>query len=347
MGNGEMGAPAAAGCGSAAVTGAVDVSAHLGRRPEISRRSAGYSPMKSAVEFRGLPDFFVVGPPRTGTTWIHDVMKDRVNLPRVVKEPRFFDLRYSKGLDWYRKHFDPIVVGLPTGEVTPTYFYSVPARQRIYSLIPGAKIICTLRDPVRRLYSLYRLRCSSGTIRCSFRDAIANDPELIESNRYLFHLNGWIDSFGRDRVLVLIYEQLVRDPRRYMEKICRFVGIAPFDIDESMLARRASSDLLFTPTLGRLTHLAVKASMALNVNRYNRILAIVRKLQLRKWFLSDTPFSPPALDPQVAEELRRRMRPEVEVLEAVLKTDLSTWKPEASGASHTSYVSQSLPAQIG
>jgi hypothetical protein len=88
--------------------------------------------------------------------------------------------------------------------------------------------------------------------------------------------------------------------------------------------------VLRSPRFGRLTHLAVKGAVALKTNRYNRALALVRKLGLRRWFLGDAPFAAPALDSEFADELRMRMRPEVEALEEVLKTDLSIWKPNSA-----------------
>ena len=305
--------------------------------PPTSRQIVGShidgSSLHAAEAPKGLPDFFVVGPPRTGTTWIHRVMHGHANLPRGVKETRFFDLRYAKGLAWYQAHFAPIVEGLPTGEVAPTYFYSTVVRRRIASLIPRTKIICTLREPVARLYSHYRIRCASGAIRCSFRDALETDPELIESTRYWFHLNGWIDSFGKDRVLALTYDHLVRDPQNYIGEICRFIGTEPFELDNSMREPRNPSDQYRSPTLGRLTYLAVKIGAALHTNRYDRTLAIVRKARLNRFFLRSTLFSPPPLDLDFAEELRRRMRSEIESVETLLNIDLSMWKrkkPEAA-----------------
>jgi hypothetical protein len=275
----------------------------------------------------GLPEFFVIGPPRTGTTWLHNVMQEHVNLPKTVKETEFFDRRYSKSLAWYRKRFDPVVAGLPIGEMAATYFYSTQARERISQLIPHARIICTLRDPVERLYSLYRIRCASGSVRCSFPEAIAKDRELIESSRYRFHLDRWIELFGRERVLVLLYENFAEDPQGYVGEICRFIGIPPVTISQSQSSRRAkASDVLPYPRFGRLTHMAVRVGTGLNANGRTHTLALVRKLGLRNWVLKDASFTPPPLDPEFAEELREQMRPEVEAVEALLQTDLARWK---------------------
>jgi hypothetical protein len=250
-----------------------------------------------------------------------------------VKETEFFDRRYSKGLTWYRKRFEPVAAGLPIGEMAATYFYSNQARERISRLIPHARIICTLRDPVERLYSLYRIRCASGSLRCSFPEAIGRDRELIESSRYGFHLARWIELFGRERVLVLLYEHFVEDPQGYVGEICRFIGIPPVTISPSQSSRRAkASDVLPYPRFGRLTHLAVRVGTGLNANGRSHTLALVRKLGLRNWVLKDAAFTPPPLDPQFAEQLRERMRPEVEAVEALLQIDLARWKAKDVGS---------------
>jgi len=51
-----------------------------------------------------LPEFFVVGPPRTGTSWLYEMLRGQVILPRTTKETRFFDTDFHRGLDWYRAH---------------------------------------------------------------------------------------------------------------------------------------------------------------------------------------------------------------------------------------------------
>jgi hypothetical protein len=77
---------------------------------------------------RRLPDFIAVGPPRTGTTWLHGVLYHRVSLPRGVKETYFFDHFYAKGLNWYSHYFGDSADGHRVGEIAPTYFASAEAR---------------------------------------------------------------------------------------------------------------------------------------------------------------------------------------------------------------------------
>src|SRR5580704_8422377 len=104
-----------------------------------------------------LPDFFAVGPQRTGTTWLHEVMKPHLGLPRGIKETDFFLKNYSRGMRWYLECFEGYPPGLHLGEVDPNYFGEDIARERIAKDVPNAKIVVTLRDPVDRAYSSYRV----------------------------------------------------------------------------------------------------------------------------------------------------------------------------------------------
>src|SRR5438874_897734 len=126
-------------------------------------------------EVQRLPDFFVVGPPRTGTTWLQSVLSHHTTLP-TAKETRFFDLHFHRGLDWYRSYFDELTTDRAMGEVAPTYFASATARERIALAVPTAKIVCIFRDPVQRLISLYRLKRAYGMIPWTLEEAITHDP---------------------------------------------------------------------------------------------------------------------------------------------------------------------------
>src|SRR5690242_7096592 len=148
-----------------------------------------------------LPSFFLIGPPRTGTSWLHSILSEHTVLPRLTKETRFFDNHFHRGVHWYRAHFPAGNTGKPMGEVAPTYFASHEARERIAGLLPHARVICTFRDPVERVISLYRLKRAYGMIPWSFEQALVCDPELTESGRYATHLKAWQCCLGRDQVL--------------------------------------------------------------------------------------------------------------------------------------------------
>ena len=103
-----------------------------------------------------LPDFLHVGPPRTGTTWLHEVLAGHVGLPEG-KSTRFFETQYHRGIKWYADFLKDCPADLPCGEMQAHTFSDNLARNRIRKDLPNCKIICSFRDPATRLYSAYRL----------------------------------------------------------------------------------------------------------------------------------------------------------------------------------------------
>ena len=277
------------------------------------------------VSFR-LPDFFAVGPPRTGTTWLHHALAGRANLPRHNKETRFFDTHYSKGLDWYARHFER-PSDLPTAEVCPTYFSSELARDRIARLIPAARIICSFRDPVERIFSLYKVKRAYGFTCPEFEAALTRDPELMESSRYAFHLLRWQRAFGAGNVLATFYEDLVAESQSYVDRIAQFTGIPKFRLDETRLRRVNSSDDIGAPRIPGVSRLGTAVADWLKAHHRGQAVAAVKASRLARIILwRDTPI--PHLASATACRLRRELRPEVEALEEMLNRDLSAWKQE-------------------
>ena len=183
-----------------------------------------------------LPDFLAVGPQRTGTTWLHEVMKPHLGLPRGIKETDFFLKNYSQGIAWYREYFRDYPPELTLGEVDPNYFGEDVARDRIEKDLPRAKIVVTLRDPVERAYSSYRVMRRDAWTRVSFEETVAKNRIIRESSRYAHHLGNWQRSFGKDRVLVCFYDDLEQSPQKFLDQICDFIGAKRIKVEGSRLS---------------------------------------------------------------------------------------------------------------
>ena len=150
----------------------------------------------AALDEPSLPSFFVVGPPRTGSSWLHEVLTPHTLLPGPSKETRFFDTHFHRGFKWYMAHYAKSGQSRRMGEVAPTYFASPAARERMAQTVPEAKIVCVFRSPVERIVSLYRLKRAYGLIPWGFAEAIDHDPELMASSQYATTLKLWQRSFG-------------------------------------------------------------------------------------------------------------------------------------------------------
>ncbi|MFD0689286.1 sulfotransferase family protein [Actinomadura fibrosa] len=202
-----------------------------------------------------LPNFLVSGAPKAGTTALHAALARHPALyMSPVKEPKFFltdgppPARGGPGdAQTYREHvwrradyealFDDAPPGTLRGESTPFYLYDRDAQRRIRELIPDARLIAILRDPVERAHSNWTHLWSAGLepIDDVVR-ACAEEERRIEAGwaafwhyvrlgRYGEQLDHLFTLFPREQVLVLRYRELLEDPGRTLDRICAFLGV--------------------------------------------------------------------------------------------------------------------------
>jgi len=285
--------------------------------------------MSNGKELR-LPDFIHVGPPRTGTSWLHEVLAGHVSLPSE-KETRFFDLHYARGLDWYCNLFGDYPADGPAGEFCPGYFSNAVARERIKLHIPDCRILVTFREPASRLYSMYRLFYSrhlpvNDTFDAYWRLQIVSGADLCS---YATNLRRWQAEFGKSRVLVLFYEDLSSNPQGYLDTVCDFIGAGRIELDRSGVG---SAKVHSAPATARSSVLARRVVEAVDwASRHGgaRLIELGRHTKL--WKIMRQPFVAdfPPLSHELADELRAMMLPETNELERMTGRDLSHWKPRA------------------
>jgi len=273
-----------------------------------------------------LPSFFVIGPPRTGTSWLHEVLAKHTLLPSPTKETRFFDVHFQRGLAWYRAHFPRNPANRLPGEVAPTYFASSEARERIATEIPHARIVCIFRDPVERVLSLYRLKRAYGMIPWTFEQAIVHDPELLESSRYAAHFKAWQAAFGERQVKPMVYDDLRDHPQRFVEALADFIEIPRFTLTPTQLKRVHTSETMTHPRNYYRTRSATLMADWFKARRLDGVVTRVKSSPLIKLFLGGGPkFA--ELSREVSQGLYELFRPDIEELESMLNRDLSAWKP--------------------
>jgi hypothetical protein len=277
--------------------------------------------MSHAVKYR-LPEFLAIGPPRTGTTWLHNVLEGQVDLPYGVKETLYFTTFYDKGFEWYARHFRYATGERKVGEVCP-YFFDTVTLDRIKAIMPNCKFITTMRDPVDRLYSMYKvLRYSADARRGSFEQTLSVWPSMAKGNRYAAHLKGWFDHFGRENVLVTMYDEMRSDPQRYVDRVTAFVGI-----DRIATVERVGDVNAYrrAPKNRRLARKAWKVKYWLKGRQAYGVINMLERTGVWDFCAGRGEIYQPLTLEQDAR-LRQRYLPEVEALENMLGIDLSAWK---------------------
>ena len=144
------------------------------------------------ANLRDLPDFAIIGAQKAGTTSLYNfITKHPAIAPASIKEVEYFSMRYSLGESWYRSNFPmdlsrrrlakKINQEIITGEASPYYLFHPTAPNRMKDLLPDAKLIVILRNPVDRAYSHYHhaIRRRMHSIRTKDSDKITFAAEIL------------------------------------------------------------------------------------------------------------------------------------------------------------------------
>ena len=270
-------------------------------------------PMASPYEpAMPLPNFVVLGPPRTATTWLFTALSANPSVGLSSrKEVRFFDENYDRGLDWYARQFDQVEpTATAVGDITPAYFarHHVIARMR-RDLPEPPTLLVIYRDPVERAFSEYRGRLRRGETTDDFVTALGKFPEMVANSSYGLNMRRWIDAFGPDKMVVLQFDRVASDPAAVLEQVCTSIGVASVgteSIDQVINAAtppakfksfrsvlRGGRRVLETTTAGRKIMWSLRRSGWVNRLQRGRsstpsaILGDDDRLEAQKYFVDD------------------------------------------------------------
>ena len=129
--------------------------------------------------------------------------------------------------DWYESLFAP-GRGRCTGEVTPGYSRLEPAEvAHIHDLLPDARILFLMRDPVERAWSGARMSSDRRGLDLGDTGRWKAYLEQQKDTRgdYLRSLRNWRASYAEDRILVGFFEEITEDPAGLLTRVHRFLGL--------------------------------------------------------------------------------------------------------------------------
>ncbi|MGO9321409.1 MAG: sulfotransferase family protein [Solirubrobacteraceae bacterium] len=320
------------------------------------REAAQSSPAAGATQTR-VPDFFIVGPPKSGTTALYEMLRrhPEIYMPDI-KEPRFFatDMRSrfqpARGhtlpatLEEYLPLFTAAAPEQRVGEASSLYLSSNTAARQIADVQPAARIIAILREPASFLRSLHhQLLRSHVETKKDLRKAISLEaarregrhvprrshlPQLLqysEQVRYVEQLSRYRAAFPPEQLLVLIYDDFRRDNQATLHTVLRFLGvddaypIEEVNVKQTTRTMRSQQldDLLHSVSLGR-SPLPRAAKLTVKALTPPQLRRNAFGAIRRRGVYGDVP--PP--DASLMAELRHRFKPEVVALSDYLDRDL-------------------------
>jgi sulfotransferase family protein len=298
-----------------------------------------------------LPDFLVAGVPKAGTTALHAALSRHPGLYlSPVKEPKFFltdgpppakggpgdALTYREHVwerDKYEALFDAAPPGALLGEATPFYLYDPGAMRRIHDLLPAAKLIVIIRDPVERAHSNWTHLWSAGLEPVGdFVRACAEEDRRIAVGwapfwhyaglgRYGEQLDRAFSLFPREQVLVLRYRLLIDDPAATLGRICGFLGV-----ETGALSEIPRENVTAHPE-HTLAHRAVSLGMRAS-DAAGRLLpgsaATAATHRLERWLQRGRRERQP-LSWEQRQAILPKFTADIKLLETVLGEDFSDW----------------------
>jgi hypothetical protein len=241
-----------------------------GRLPAPVSRAAkqavrGFATATSPL--RPAPEFLVIGAKRGGTTSMYNyLLRHPGVLPMFPAAQKIKGVHHftgsGHGVAWYRSHFATSATRrlterrlghrVVTGEGSPYYLFHPRAAQRASAVLPDARILLLLRDPVDRAYSHWKERVRHGAETLSFSEAIEREPErlageherLLADDRYtsfahehhsyvaqglyLEPLREWFRHYPRGQFLILRSEDFYADPQHAYDRALSFLGLPSF-----------------------------------------------------------------------------------------------------------------------
>jgi len=305
------------------------------------------------------PDVFIVGAPKCGTSAMDQYLAAHPEIYMAKKEMHAFgsDLRF--GPQFYRRDQEAYLAEFATrngerraGEASVWYLFSTQAAAEIHAFNPEARIIILLREPAEMLYSLYyQFRFDGNEHLPTFEEALAAEDErragrcltrqtylaqgLVyrDTARFTEQVRRYFNVFGRERVQVIIYDDLAADVHGVYCRTLEFLGVDSTRIETDFQVINGNKSVKHSALRGLLNDPLVRSTAVAIGRRLPRpIFTALHDVERRLWKLNSRSEKRPPLAPDVRAQLQREFAPEVERLSELLGRDLTHWSQQGPPA---------------
>lgn len=293
------------------------------------------------------PNLFIVGAAKCGTTSMHEYLDQHPGIFMAPwKEPHFFCPDLNGREDWaisnfvqYLELFREATDEVYAGESSVGYLFSEEAPRRIKEFCPEARIIIMLREPVDAICSMFHQHVVQGNESIfDLEEALDAEPRrrrgdvpkflpfkfwllYTETASYSRQVKRYFDTFGRDAVHVILFDDLKANPRKVYDELIEWLGLPRFpDVNLDVRNQAGSPRNYFLKRLLlRMPAVTTILYPYLSLDLRKKVGAILDKLD---------PFGSPV--PRITDETKRklaaRMQSEVGALERLLDRPLPGWR---------------------
>ena len=283
-----------------------------------------------------LPNFAVIGAMKAGTVSLGHYLDEHPNVflgrGGRFNEPNYFiaEQNWPRGRGWYESLFDRADGAVAIGECSPGHtwahvYHGVP--ERMAQVVPQARLVYVVRDPIARMQSMYMHQVSAGRERRRAEVALLDDRYLGPS-RYGFQLAAFLDHFDRSQVLVIASEELRERPREALSAVFTHLAVDPAAVD---LDKRRQDHRSIDKPVPRLHDLEWLPRRQVKLNprwRPDQRTGLARLVTTRRARAEDS-----VISQELRDRLAERLAPDLRRLEDLLGHEIpGHWRWSASPA---------------
>jgi LPS sulfotransferase NodH len=303
-----------------------------------------------------MPNFFIVGAARSGTTSLDRYLSQHPEIfitsrkdahffatehfPRTGTGDEVMNRKIMRDKAEYTQLFAGVTVEKAIGESSAFYLCLSGTAERIAHAVPNAKIIMILREPVARAYSSYMLLARDGRETLSFEEGLSREAErkqqgfepmwwYRELSLYSSQVQRYLDVFGRDQVKVLLYDELFTNPGQALREVFAFLGVND-DVAINTSVRYNVSGLPKSRKLHNLLYKFIDSPNSLA----KRIKPAFAWKAMGKFLLQPAP----QMNPQTKASLKAYFAEDVAQLEDLLHQDLLCWRYRESDSANKPHI---------
>jgi hypothetical protein len=280
-----------------------------------------------------LPNLIIIGAAKAGTTSLHyyldqhpDVAMARQPGLKVKEMSYFWRDDWLERKRWYESHFE--MPERVRGEASPAYTafaFHPDVPRRIHELVPDARLIYLVRDPIERVLSHWVQVRADGD-RKSFAQYMNEydrpGNRIVCPSRYGTQIQRYLDYFTMEQLLVIDQRDLLANRRETLRNVFRFIGVddgfdtPAFAAEQNTRAEKHGPRRITMQLWDPLIHPASRVVPAPVRRRL--------KAPVERW-LNASVTETPSLEPAMRTRLQHHLRPEVERLRELTGQSFATW----------------------
>lgn len=306
------------------------------------RRSSRLYTKEDVPDEPRMPSFVCVGAPKCATTWLFRCLSEH---PEVFvpdfKEINFFtvcrwgDDYESKGIDYYAELFTDAGPEQIVGDFSPNLLQDPFAPERLRALLPEARLVVMIRNPIERSRSHYHYVRDRTHYRGYSLPEILEDPSrdpagFLSQGLYGEQLERWLAHFPLDQLLVITTEDVRNAPEQVFRRTCQFIGADPNFVPSSWRTVANPARSLRIPSLYGLN---LRVSRLLATHRLDRVRLLLKRAGIPRLIqrLNEAPADNPPLSSQEVHDLAAFYHEDNARLSELLGRDYSSWLEVTSG----------------